>query len=76
MTALLTFAAEHKAALGIAGAWVMREIPVAWGWLKSLKPAALSVYRWLGAEGGYKGVCNTLKNGKPAATAAQPAEKQ
>jgi hypothetical protein len=61
----INFATSHKAALEVAGLWLMREVPVAWGWVKSsLWPRLVSVYPYLRDNGGAIGVVKTFFVGK------------
>ncbi len=60
MNSIIAFIEAHKAADSVAVAWIVRETPLIYNWIKL---QVQSVYPYLSANGGIKGIYHTIISG-------------
>ena len=65
MKELLDFAVEHKGAATVAGAWLLRELHVAYHFARASWPEICQAYLYFRDNEGLRGVVRNFFVGKP-----------
>ena len=63
---ILQFIETHKSTDVALSAWITREVPLVWGWIKtSAWPRLVAIYPYVRDNGGIFGVAKNFLVGKP-----------